>query len=102
MGKKVLRGAGAEACWVSPDGNSGPPDGWFYRWKMKEFASGTVSVSDCCLSRLSEVSRRAFVSRKGSKSGLNSDDFVFSREDNAMCETWNVCGKGTNSETVRE
>ena len=42
------------------------------------------------------------MSSGGSKSGLKSDDFVFSREDNARCETWNVCGKGTNSETVRE
>ena len=69
--KKALRGAGAEACWVSPDGNSGLPDGWFYRGKMKEFASGTVSVSDRCPKRLSEVSRRAFASSREAQNGQN-------------------------------
>lgn len=69
--KKALRGAGAEACWVSPHVFSGLPDWWFYRWKMKEFASGTVSVSDRCPKRLSEVSRRAFASSREAQSGQN-------------------------------
>ena len=43
---KALRGAGAGACWWPPDGNSGLPDGWFYRRKMKDFASGTVPGPD--------------------------------------------------------
>jgi len=38
---------------------------------MKEFASGTVSVSDHCPKRLSEVSRRAFASSREAQSGLN-------------------------------
>ena len=69
--KKALRGAGAGACWWSPDVNSGPPDWWFYRRKMKKFASGTVSVSDRCLKRLSEVSRRAFASSREAQNGQN-------------------------------
>ena len=69
--KKALRGAGAGACWWSPRAISGLPDGWFYRGKMKEFASGTVSVSDRGPKRLSEVSRRAFASSREAQSGLN-------------------------------
>ena len=69
--KKALRGAGAGACWVSTHVFSGLPDGWFYRGKMKEFASGTVSVSDRCPKRLLEVSRRAFASSREAQSGQN-------------------------------
>ena len=68
---KALRGAGAGACWWPPDGNSGLPDGWFYRRKMKDFASGTIPVSDRDPKRLSEVSRRAFASSREAQSGLN-------------------------------
>ena len=38
---------------------------------MKDFASGTVSVSDWCPSKLSEGSRRAFASSGEAESGQN-------------------------------
>ena len=42
---------------------------------MKEFASGTVSVSDRCPKRLLEVSRRAFASSREVQSGQKWDQY---------------------------
>ena len=60
---------------MSPHVFSGLPDGWFYRGKMKGFASGTVSVSDRCPKRLSEVSRGAFASSREAQNGQNGTNF---------------------------
>ena len=72
--KKLYGGRGLRLV-GGPHMSSGFPDWWFYPTKMKDFASGTVPVSDWCPSRLSEVSRRAFASSREAQSGQKCDQY---------------------------